>query len=723
MQQGSHRLTENPSPSLFPEFSNRPKRTILSAYQFSARSTALKKSSSGYPPAHKYVLAFYFPQFHEFEVNNVLWGKGYTDFRGVEAATTARYDYPVIRPLNGSYNILDHKVRHEQACLAQQYGVYGFVFYHYWFSGGPIMEAPLLALLEDGEPDLPFAVAWANEHWTRRWDGGYSEVLIEQRYDEGDWRPHFDWILPLFRHKNYILKDNKPMLVIYRSSDIWGFREMMASWSTWAQEAGFSGLHIVQMNGNLWKDDVWNLQPGVDGIAEFFPNLYASREVRPINSLLSYTPERFGATPENYYHGVHASFNNKPRHLKDGKETVLPYHPANLRAALRQQLSRTQVGGYVFLNAWNEWGEGVAVEPSVEFGHGWLQAIKEAISEDATGLEAPVVPKAGVPTHGVGKNVGAEIGTTKRKPISKSPLDDIKYAAQVCIVVRTDSSQFDIGSTMYTLKRSLVTLSRLERASFLAFVVDTGETPFPDLGALVAAHGDDRFTVVDTPKGLRGSRRAWELIDFVIATHCVGGGSLKSEKSYPAAPWFLVTSGKDWYTPDALNYLPEDGDMVIMNSHIPSAFASQGHRRCCTRLSTYECHPAAPRPGGVDLGAMVIGTRSWEVEKLSFSFFAAKCLKSDTGAPHDAESCADGAMAEYAYKNLEWNVFLHPPEACSLLSNPNHISCNILGGLYYDTDDVRKAQCFEPPNFPIALSTVDWDKFTDSKGCVCEKER
>ena len=104
-------------------------------------------------PAAKRVLAFYFPQFHEFEVNNVLWGKGYTDFRGVEAAITARHGYPVVRPLDGFYSPLDYWVRHRQARVARQYGVYGFVFYHYWFSGSPVMEAPLLSLLEDDEPD------------------------------------------------------------------------------------------------------------------------------------------------------------------------------------------------------------------------------------------------------------------------------------------------------------------------------------------------------------------------------------------------------------------------------------------------------------------------------------------------------------------------------------------------------------------------------------------
>jgi hypothetical protein len=830
-------------------------------------------------PPSKHILALYFPQFHEFEVNNVLWGKGYTDFRGVEAATTARHGYPVIRPLDGFYNTLDYWTRHRQARVARQYGIYGFVYYHYWFNGGPVMEAPLLALLEDGEPDLPFALSWANEHWTRRWDGGNNEVLMEQRYEQGDWRPHFDWLLPLFRHKNYILKDgNKPMLVIYRAADVAALVEMMGAWEAWAIEAGFGGLHLVQMNGVEWSRGAWNLQPSMSGIAEFFPNLYASRELRPSSSLLYYTPERFGvgeegavaavaggaggggaSTPPNplgptasYYHGVHASFNNKPRHLKDGKETVLPYHPANLRAALRTQLGRTPNGSFVFLNAWNEWGEGEAVEPSLEFGHGFLQAIKDALEEDATGLEAPIVHRVGVPSIGGGWGGGMGVGGRPSMPFGGGERAGVEAAAgggggggglesagvrggggggkggvdaaegeggkggggggggvtaplsinnpssaaassstttststtststsHVCIILRTEEGQSDGSGSLFTLRRSMVSLSRLERSTFTAFIVDSGEAPFPDLAAMVEGFGDERFVVVDTPKGLRGGRRTWELIDAMVTLHCVGGGGANTAAaaagavtagsrggvgggggggggggeieggvlpspppSSPSSSWFLVASGKDWYSPDALNYLPEDADMVLMNFHSKSTLTghfaggsgSSGSEKtpsrrgaaqhCCTRLGTYQCPPASPRPGGVELGAMVLSLTSWEGSGVSFSAYVPDGGCVSGAGEVGGEGCAsspEGALAQALDRDLEWRVRVHPPGACALLHNPNPVACAIAGGLYYDTDDTDKAGCFEPPNFPIALNSVDWVKFTDSKGCVCER--
>jgi hypothetical protein len=137
------------------------------------------------------VLALYFPQFHATPVNSLLWGANYTDFVGVtRAGATARHGYPVIRPRGGFYDGLSLAVRARQAAEARAAGIHGFVYYHYWFSGGPVMDGPLEALLADGEPALPFALAWANEHWTANWDGGSREVLVEQRYEQGDWRPH-----------------------------------------------------------------------------------------------------------------------------------------------------------------------------------------------------------------------------------------------------------------------------------------------------------------------------------------------------------------------------------------------------------------------------------------------------------------------------------------------------------------------------------------------------
>ena len=140
------------------------------------------------------------------------------------------------------------------------------------------MEAPLEALLEDGEPDLPFMLSWANEDWTRRWDGGANGgdgMLMKQTYHEADWRPHFDWLLRFFRHPNYILRSGRPVFLIYRIHELAGSERMLAAWRTWAVEAGFTrGLYIIQMNGHQWSPDALKVSSFADGAMEFYPNFY-----------------------------------------------------------------------------------------------------------------------------------------------------------------------------------------------------------------------------------------------------------------------------------------------------------------------------------------------------------------------------------------------------------------------------------------------------------------
>ena len=194
----------------------------------------------------------------------------------------------------------------------------------------------------------------------------------------------------------------------------------------------------------------------------------------------------------------------------------------------------------------------------------------------------------------------------------------------------------------------------------------------------------------------------------------------------PVAPWFLISSASNFYAPDALNYLPEDADLVVMNYHsatglVNSAGASKaasgGSARapsnCCTRLNTYQCPTAAPRVGSIDLGAMLFSSHSYAAEALALGDFLDACSYPE--AP-----CPDGALAEHVDSKLNWRTRFHPPGACALYHNPNPLSCALVGGLFYDTDDVSKARCFEPPDFPIALGSVDWSKFADKQGCVCE---
>jgi hypothetical protein len=296
-----------------------------------ARTT---RAGSTRPPLAK-VLVLYFPQFHECEVNNALWGKGYTDFVGVRAATASSSAgpvpyYPVIRPRDEFYDLTHKWIRERHARQAGAAGIHGFIYYHYWFQGGPVMEKPLELLLQDGEPNIPFAISWANEKWSKRWDGGDDAVLMAQTYEQRDWRPHFDWLARFFVHPAYIRRDGKPVLFLYRVHEVPMLRPMLAQWRKWAVESGLGGLYIVQTNGAKWSLTAYEKADSVDAVMEFYPVFFDyHRPHRDMANVLSTDPAVFKVPTEHYMFGAHASFNNMPRHVTDGQETIYPGHPVS----------------------------------------------------------------------------------------------------------------------------------------------------------------------------------------------------------------------------------------------------------------------------------------------------------------------------------------------------------------------------------------------------------
>ena len=165
------------------------------------------------PPAGKpqpKVMAFVLPQFHRIPENDRWWGEGFTEWTNVRKATPLYPGHLQPRvPAEGRYyDMLDPAAHDWQAALAQQHGLYGFCYYHYWFAGRQLLEKPLEMLLERGKPDMPFCLSWANESWTRAWDGGDREVLMAQDYgDSADWARHFDYLLTAFRDPRYVRVD------------------------------------------------------------------------------------------------------------------------------------------------------------------------------------------------------------------------------------------------------------------------------------------------------------------------------------------------------------------------------------------------------------------------------------------------------------------------------------------------------------------------------------
>jgi len=279
----------------------------------------------------------------------------------------------------------------------------------------------------------------------------------------------------------------------------------------------------------------------------------------------------------------------------------------NLRALLRQQLRRSHPDSFVVVNAWNEWGEGTAIEPSVEHGDGWLRAIEGAITDASTWKHEVHVPGSGV-------------GVLQSTPADK-----------VCIVVRTFAGHGD-GSGLFGLRMTLGTLVALDHVHWDAYIIDTGDAPFEGMAAIVDSFADGRLHATTLPdrfhQAYDGRTSAFDATDHAVDTFCTRFSaaattatttttSSSSSSTYPSYRWFLVTNGDNFYAPDALYRLPAGkADAQFMNFYSRYTLAnaltltSADATHCCTRLLNGLCHTASPQIGHIDLGAMVVRVAS-----------------------------------------------------------------------------------------------------------------
>lgn len=339
------------------------------------------------------LIALYFPQFHPIPENDAFWGKDFTEwtllkrFNGV-----AKMPHPDI----GYYNMLDYATRAQQAQIAKKYGIYGFCYYHYWFKDKKVMHRGLEKLLEDGQPDLPFFLCWANEPWTRNWDGTNNEVLLPQEYgSEGDWIKHFEYLLKFFKHPLYIRENNCPILYIYRLEHIIKNQAsaMLNLWKKLACQNGFAGLKIIAvLGGHSWLTS--NVDAIVDGFAEHQPT-FASRIWRKLSidraahrmvvdtqAYINFITNTFKKRSTNYTSGIFFSWNNSPRRIN---KMSVQFSPLSLGAfeefiatvVIRIGKMPNPYTNHILLNSWNEWTEQAMVEPNTIDGYSILEIIQK----------------------------------------------------------------------------------------------------------------------------------------------------------------------------------------------------------------------------------------------------------------------------------------------------------------------------------------------------------
>jgi lipopolysaccharide biosynthesis protein len=344
------------------------------------------------------LVAFLLPQFHPIPENDRWWGEGFTEWTNVRRARPmfAGHHQPRVPADLGYYDLREPAVRARLAGLAGRYGVAAFCWYHYWFDGRRLLEAPFDAVLASGEPDLPFCLCWANEPWSRRWDGSDDDVLQPQRYSAEDDEAHIAALLPALTDRRALTVDGRPMFLVYRAEDLPDAAGTARRWRAAARGAGLPGLHLVAVEASA-AEPVDPRPLGFDATVRFQPDwrvLDRAEQLAvgpPATRVYSYPSvwEALAdapAVPWRRYPAVCAQWDNTAR--RGPQATVLhgstpAAYERWLEASLRQVMGGRPEDRLVFVNGWNEWGEGCHLEPDRRFGHAYLRATRRALRRAA----------------------------------------------------------------------------------------------------------------------------------------------------------------------------------------------------------------------------------------------------------------------------------------------------------------------------------------------------
>lgn len=352
------------------------------------------------------LIAFHLPQFHSFPENDEWWGKGFTEWTNTKKAKPQyKNHFQPREPLNNNYyNLLDKDSLIKQANLARKYNIYGFCFYHYWFNGKMLMEKPLSIILNNKDININFCFCWANEPWTRSWDGQTNQILIDQKYgDKSDWIEHFNYLLNFFKDNRYIKIDNKPVIVLYSTNRIYKCDEMILCWNQLAQEHGFSGVFTVAEK-NSYQDKIESKK--IDGILYFEPmytsfydrSLLNKLKTKSISTYLNIINKKnlivrdYSSTwkkiiKRNYqntdimvFPGAYVDWDNTARRGKNAT-IYIGASPSKFRKyfELLYKSSIDSDNKYIFINAWNEWAEGAYLEPDKKNKYSYLESINEIV--------------------------------------------------------------------------------------------------------------------------------------------------------------------------------------------------------------------------------------------------------------------------------------------------------------------------------------------------------
>ncbi len=346
------------------------------------------------------LIAFYLPQFHPIPENDKWWGKGFVEWTNVSKAVPQFVGHyqPHLPGELGFYDLRLPDIQKRQIELARKYGIHGFAFHYYWFNGKRLLEKPLDLFLESDE-DFPFCICWANENWTRRWDGQENEVLISQNHSSESDLQFIQDVSPILKDKRYIRINGRPILIVYRANIIPDIKKTVQIWREYCINNGIGDLYLVAAQ-TFWFEDPRTVD--FDAAVEFPPHNIHMTNIRNLvqicnpnydGNVYAYNEiiEKKTSQPNTEYKvfkTIFPSWDNEARKPEKGNSfafsTPARYKDWLLRTAKITLQDPDPEKRLIFINAWNEWGEGAHLEPDRKFGYGYLQATLDALKEIAS---------------------------------------------------------------------------------------------------------------------------------------------------------------------------------------------------------------------------------------------------------------------------------------------------------------------------------------------------
>lgn len=352
------------------------------------------------------VLAFYLPQFHRVKENSEWWGEGFTDWVAVKGAEKLYegHNQPRVPLNNNYYDLSEQDTMKWQSELMDKYHIDGMCIYHYWFEDGRrILEKPAENLIEWKDIQMPFCFCWANETWSKTWTkfvdtnvwmdkGGIKsatnsdKILLKQIYGrEKNWEEHIQYLLQFFADSRYIKLDGKPVFIILKQSHIYQIWEMLLYFDKKVKENGYPGLYVIGMEeGDQEGISAVCIRQPRCAMAEYKRrNGYvpSALQIYPYDELCRIQMETEAGKGKTYLCGV-VDYDSTPR--MGGNGVVMQgASPEKFYECFKNIYEKSMLleNEFIFINAWNEWGEGMYLEPDEKNGYGYLDSVRRVIEE------------------------------------------------------------------------------------------------------------------------------------------------------------------------------------------------------------------------------------------------------------------------------------------------------------------------------------------------------